>query len=106
MGYFYKEICCQELSKIAQSGYTDSHYDVALIHEKNIANSIFVCFPLSIKAVNTLDHLQEMGIPLVCDKWLTLPANPDLLNVDKLYDQNEKKKEKKSSHISPGPGDE
>ena len=47
-----------------------------------------------------------MGIPLVCDKWLTLPANPDLLNVDKLYDQNEKKKEKKSSHISPGPGDE
>lgn len=54
--------------------------------------------------MNTLDHLQEMGIPLVCNKWLTLAANPDLLNVDKLYDQNERKKEKKSTQISPSAG--
>ena len=58
----------------------------------------------SIQAMNTLDHLQEMGIPLVCNKWLTLAANPDLLNVDKLYDQNERKKEKKSTQISPSAG--
>ena len=35
--------------------------------------------------MNTLDHLEEMGIPVVCDRWLTLPANPDLVNVDALY---------------------
>lgn len=35
--------------------------------------------------MNTLDHLEEMGIPVVCDRWLTLPANPDLVNVDTLY---------------------
>jgi hypothetical protein len=54
--------------------------------------------------MNTLDHLQEMGIPLVCNKWITLPANPDLLNVDRLYDQNEKKKEKKASQMASGAG--
>ena len=55
------------------------------------------------QALNTLDHLQEMGIPLVCNKWLTLPANPDLLNVDKLYDQSDKKKDKRA-HNSPSAG--
>ncbi|XP_040583226.1 protein inturned [Lepeophtheirus salmonis] len=39
-------------------------------------------------ADNTLDHLHEMGIPLVCDKWLSLPPNPDIINTDKLYDNN------------------
>ena len=38
------------------------------------------------QAMNTLDHLEDMGIPVVCDRWLTLPANPDIVNVDKLYE--------------------
>ena len=35
--------------------------------------------------MNTLDHLDEMGIPVVCDCWLRLPANPDIACVDSLY---------------------
>ena len=35
--------------------------------------------------MNTLDHLDEMGIPVVCDCWLRLPANPDIACVDALY---------------------
>lgn len=27
-----------------------------------------------------------MGIPLVCDRWLTLPSNPDLVIIDDLYE--------------------
>ena len=54
-----------------------------------------------------MDHLHDMGIPLVCDKWLTLPSNPDLLNVDKLYDNNDKKtKDKKGHQHSPSAGKE
>jgi hypothetical protein len=58
--------------------------------------------------LNTLDHLHDMGIPLVCDKWLTLPSNPDLLNVDKLYDNNndKKTKDKKGHQHSPSAGKE
>lgn len=32
------------------------------------------------QAVNTLEHLSEMGIHLVCEKWLTLPHNPSLMD--------------------------
>ena len=35
--------------------------------------------------MNTLDHLDEMGIPVVCDCWLRLPANPEIVCVDSLY---------------------
>lgn len=38
------------------------------------------------QAMNTLDHLEEMGIPVVCEKWLTLPTNPEVVNVDLLYE--------------------
>ncbi len=38
------------------------------------------------QAMNTLDHLDEMGIPVVCDCWLRLPPNPDIINVDQLYE--------------------
>lgn len=38
------------------------------------------------QAINTLEHLIEMGIPSVCNKWLTLPANPDIVNIDSLYE--------------------
>ena len=44
------------------------------------------------QAVNTLEHLSEMGIPLVCEKWLTLPQNPTLLNVDKVISSSTKVK--------------
>ena len=37
------------------------------------------------QALSTLESLEEMGIPLVCNKWLTLPSNPDIINVDKLF---------------------
>ena len=37
------------------------------------------------QALNTLDHLDEMGIPLVCERWLTLPSNPAVVAVDSLY---------------------
>ena len=38
------------------------------------------------QAMNTLEHLVEMGIPAVCNKWLTLPPNPDIVDVDQLYE--------------------
>ncbi len=41
------------------------------------------------QALNTLDHLEDMGIPGVAQKWLTLPPNPDLVSVDKLYNGND-----------------
>ena len=44
------------------------------------------------QAVNTLEHLSEMGIPLVCEKWLTLPQNPSLLDVDKVISSSAKVK--------------
>ena len=37
------------------------------------------------QALNTLEHLLEMGIPGVCNKWLTLPPNPDIVDIDLLY---------------------
>lgn len=37
------------------------------------------------QAINTLEHLAEMGIPLVCEKWLALPHNPALIDVDSLF---------------------
>ena len=37
------------------------------------------------QAASTLEHLEEMGIPLVCERWLTLPSNPDVLDVDQFY---------------------
>ncbi|TRY75063.1 hypothetical protein TCAL_00628 [Tigriopus californicus] len=39
------------------------------------------------QAMNTLDHLEDMGIPMVCDRWLTLPANPEIVDVDHLYEK-------------------
>ena len=38
-----------------------------------------------IQAMNTLEHLIEMGIPAVCNKWMTLPSNPDIVDIDLLY---------------------
>ena len=38
------------------------------------------------QALNTLEHLLDMGIPGVCDKWLTLPPNPDIVDTDLLYE--------------------
>ena len=38
------------------------------------------------QALNTLEHLVEMGIPAVCNKWLTLPPNPEIVDVDQLYE--------------------
>ena len=38
------------------------------------------------QALNTVEHLLEMGIPAVCDKWLTLPPSPDILDLDQLYE--------------------
>ena len=35
--------------------------------------------------MNTLEHLIEMGIPAVCNKWMTLPSNPDIVDIDLLY---------------------
>ena len=37
------------------------------------------------QAINTLEHLTEMGIPLVCEKWLSLPNNPPLMEVDSVF---------------------
>jgi len=37
------------------------------------------------QAASTLEHLSEMGIPLVCERWMTLPPNPDLVDIDRLY---------------------
>ena len=37
------------------------------------------------QAINTLEHLIEMGIPTVCDRWMTLPPNPDIVDIDLLY---------------------
>ena len=44
------------------------------------------------QAVNTLEHLSEMGIPLVCEKWLTLPHNPSLLDIDNVISVSAKVK--------------
>ena len=44
------------------------------------------------QAVNTLEHLSEMGIPLVCEKWLTLPHNPSLLDIDNVVASSSKVK--------------
>ena len=44
------------------------------------------------QAASTLEHLEEMGIPLVCERWLTLPSNPDVLDVDELYSKATKNK--------------
>ena len=37
------------------------------------------------QAASTLEHLEEMGIPIVCERWLTLPSNPDVLDIDQFY---------------------
>ena len=37
------------------------------------------------QALNTLEHLAEMGIPLVCEKWLSLPNNPPLMDIDEIF---------------------
>ena len=44
------------------------------------------------QAASTLEHLEEMGIPLVCERWLTLPSNPDVLDVDHFYQKSSKSK--------------
>ena len=44
------------------------------------------------QAASTLEHLEEMGIPLVCEKWLTLPSNPDVLDVDQFYQKTTRNK--------------
>ena len=51
------------------------------------------------QAASTLEHLEEMGIPLVCERWLTLPSNPDVLDVDHFYQKSSKSK-KSDSHTT------
>ena len=38
------------------------------------------------QALSTLDSLLDMGVPTVCNKWLRLPANPAILNLDELLE--------------------
>ena len=38
------------------------------------------------QAINTLEALVDMGIPIVCNKWLTLPPNPAILSLDELLE--------------------
>ena len=47
--------------------------------------SLLLTPPPPCQALNTLEHLLEMGIPGVCNKWLTLPPNPDIVDIDLLY---------------------
>ena len=51
------------------------------------------------QALFTLEHLSEMGIDLVCEKWLTLPQNPSLIDIDNVISvtKSAKASSKKSS---------
>ena len=40
-----------------------------------------------------------MGIPLVCERWVTLPANPDLVDIDRLYQNISKGKRLDASSL-------
>ena len=54
---------------------------------------------LDVQAASTLEHLAEMGIPLVCERWVTLPANPDLVDIDRLYQNISKGKRLDASSL-------
>jgi len=49
------------------------------------------------QALSTLESLEETGIASVCNKWLTLPPNPEILDVDKLFESS-------SAHKKLNPG--
>ena len=52
------------------------------------------------QALKTLESLVDMGIPLVCNKWLTLPSNPDILNLDDLIEAASTQKRLDSSTLA------
>ena len=58
------------------------------------------------QALNTLEHLVEMGIPAVCNKWLTLPPNPDIVDVDQLYETAQAQKRLDASTLGAAGKDE
>ena len=45
------------------------------------------------------------GIPGVCNKWLTLPASPEILNVDALYEAAHAQKRLDASALAAGRDD-
>lgn len=49
------------------------------------------------QALFTLEHLSEMGIDLVCEKWLTLPQNPSLIDIDNVISMSSAKVKKSES---------
>ena len=51
------------------------------------------------QAGSTLEHLADMGIPLVCERWMTLPPNPDLVDIDRLYQNISKGKRLDASSL-------
>ena len=52
------------------------------------------------QALFTLEHLSEMGIDLVCEKWLTLPQNPSLIDIDNVITSMTSKSSSKSAKKS------
>ena len=34
------------------------------------------------QALSTLENLASMGIPVLCNQWVNLPPNPDVINID------------------------
>ena len=34
------------------------------------------------QALSTLENLASMGIPVLCNQWINLPPNPDVINID------------------------
>ena len=54
------------------------------------------------QAINTLEQLIEMGIPGVCNTWLTLPPCPDLLDTDSLYSAAQTQKRLDAATLAAG----
>ena len=52
------------------------------------------------QALFTLEHLSEMGIDLVCEKWLTLPQNPSLIDIDNVITSMTSRSSSKSAKKS------
>merc|ERR1719273_871197 len=54
------------------------------------------------QAINTLAHLIEMGIPAVCNSWLTLPPCPDIVSIDSLYSAASSQKRLDAATLAAG----
>ena len=57
------------------------------------------------QAINTLEHLIEMGIPAVCNSWLTLPPCPDIVSIDSLYSAAHRQKRLDAGSLAAGRGE-